>query len=569
MSTPLLEIRNLHLDFPGGSGGAVAKRLCGVDLVVESGESVALVGPSGCGKSLTARAVCGLFPRGARWSGSILWQGEPLTDPWGEAWRSLRGGGMTLVLQEPKTSLNPVLRVGDQIAEAVRIHAGCSSAEARRKAVALLEEVRIPDAPGTSRRWPHELSGGMRQRALLAAALACAPRLLICDEPTTALDPTVQRDVLLLLDQVRRSRRMALLFITHDRNLVPLLADRAVHMRDGRIVAGEAAAPPVQDETRWRRPEAPQGRPVLEARALGFRYPAQVVRGGRWDAVEPLDLQLYAGRALGLAGESGCGKTTLAKVLSLHLRPFRGSLSLAGVGINPGAGEPSPGVRRGIQMVFQDPGQSLNPRQRIEAMLREAAGADADRSAVEMLAEVDLPVDVLRRFPHELSGGQKQRVALARCLACEPQVLIADEITSSLDDRTRNQVLGLLHEAMAARDLALLLIDHNLGTLHAFCDRVMVMYRGLVVEIYDPHSTAGPSHPYTLNLMAASPVVLGQDPQGLRSADPAPATAPGTDRPGCPWAPACVLRKDNCFNELPALESHGSGCFLRCPEVGR
>lgn len=557
MTGPLLRIEGLRVSLPDESPAGRSEVLSGVDLEIAAGEAVALLGPSGAGKSLVARAACGLLPPGAARSGRIRWCGQPVgTDA---DWRGLRGGGMTLILQEPLSALNPVLRVGDQIAESWRRHRGGSGAEARRGVIELLEEVRLPRAEQVARSWPHQLSGGMRQRALLAAALACRPRLLICDEPTAALDATVQAAILALLDRVRREREMALLFITHDPEVAALMTGRSVRIEQGRT----SQAPPPRRATHPGPRTAPgeSATPVVEAKDLRFRYDA----GGAGKPVEALrtvDLALSPGRIVGLAGESGSGKSTLARLLCGHLE-LQGGRLLYPAGAGNGAG---PLPRRARQMIFQDAGASLNPRQTVEAALCEAAGR-RDRDPVALLDEVQLGPELLQRFPHELSGGQKLRVAVARALACEPVLLVADEIGSALDEETRGHVLGLLGRAVRERGLALLLIDHDLQALRARCDQVVVMYGGVVLEVLAGGPDGPVHHPYTRRLLAASPARLRADREGWQELASARAARAGTTPAGCPWAPYCELYKSYCDNGLPRFEQGGEGGVWRCPEV--
>ncbi len=581
----LLRVENLHVSFPGHGPGREAKVLAGVDLVIGQGEAVALVGPSGCGKSLLTRALLGLLPGDAAWTGTILWRGEHLRDPRARNWRQVRGRGMALVLQEPQTSLNPVLAIGDQIAETVRAHSGVSRREARSRAVSLLAEMLVPDPAEKANCYPHQLSGGMRQRVLLAAAMACDPDLLIADEPTTALDVTVQREILALINRIRRDRGMALLFITHDAELVPLVATRRAEMSGGRIVAEfdldlPADKAEVQDTPSGESsagvstPQSKKMNPVLKARNLVVRYGAgMMVRGSlpqRTGApVDGVDIDLIPGRALGLAGESGCGKTTLARALSRHLVAVGGTLELEGEDFLATRGSRLRHRRRRVQMLFQDPAGSLNPRQIIGRALSEAAGRDDQAQVADLLAEVGLSGELAGRYPHELSGGQRQRVSLARCLAADPRVLIADEPTSALDRESRNRILSLLEKAMARRGLALLLISHDFGVLHSICDRVDVMYGGVIVESYRVAERSRIRHPYTLSMMASTPASLnraqrwwsdaGNDPQKFRGPSPV----------GCPLAGQCHLRKSHCLIELPPLVEVAEGHYLRCPEVGQ
>jgi oligopeptide/dipeptide ABC transporter ATP-binding protein len=489
---------------------------------------------------------------------------------------------MALVLQEPQTSLNPVLCVGDQIAETIRAHRGVDGHEARRRAVALLEEMQIQGAEDKAACFPHQLSGGMRQRVLLAAAMACDPKLLIADEPTTALDVTVQREILALIRRIRRDREMALLFITHDADLVPLVATSRAEMASGRITAlvdldqddpeeGDPLSTGVVDAGDQAGGFRDQVQSVLKARGLYAGY--GVTAGGkesaaRWPlvAVTDVDVDLFAGQALGIAGESGCGKTTLARVLSRHLVPVAGSVELAGEDFLAARGDCLRKRRRLVQLLFQDPAGSLNPRQLVGDLVREAADTRHEDLAAALLAEVGLPPEMEFRYPHELSGGQRQRVALARCLAAEPRVLIADEPTSALDVDSRNRILTLLRRAREKRGLALMVISHDLPILHAVCDRVAIMYRGMVVESYPVGDRVTALHPYTQALTAASPGFLKRNPRwwvdtGQVSGDVLPYSPSG-----CPLVGRCPLQKSHCSKELPSLQEVGPGHFLRCPE---
>ena len=548
MTDPLLEVRDLGIEVREGERWRPL--LSGVSFRLRPAEVLALTGASGAGKTLLARCLLGLAPAAVRWSGEILWRGRPLHEP-GD-WRGVRGPGMTLILQEPRTALNPVLSVQAQLAETLRLHG--SSGDVHGRALALLEEVRIPDPRAVLRAYAHQLSGGMRQRVLLACSLACRPRLLVADEITSALDADTRGAIMDLVEEIRLRRGMALLMITHDLDLVRDHGYRLVEVRDGILAAGgvEPAAPPAPAS----RP-VPDAAAVLEARGVVVRYRGP---GGRaLEAVRGVDLDLRAGERVGLAGASGCGKSSLALALARHLEPAAGSVRLLGRDFLELEGAALRSFRRRIQLLFQDPGESLNPRQTVAACLREAAGP-ADRTGpAARLAEVGLGPEFLDRHPHRMSGGQRQRVALARCLAADPAVLVADEPTTQLDPRTERRIMDLLAGICAERELGLLMISHDMGLLEQWCSRMAVMLGGLVVEAYPTGDR--PRHPYTRMLRESSAPSLGS-----------PRPVPGPDQGGdpgkcCPFAAACHLATDACRTRMPVLRDLGNGHLLRCPEA--
>ncbi len=524
MGEILLEVRDLKVGFERAGRPASEPVLAGVDLTLEAGQTAVVIGSSGAGKSLLMRAVMGLLPPGAVWSGSIAWRGRSLRCD--RDWRPVRGGGMTLVLQEPLTALNPVRTIGSQLIEIIRHHGGPAGAAAAKRAAGLLDEVRLDDPPAILRRYPHQLSGGMRQRVLLAGALACGPRLLIADEITSAQD-AMNRDALadLLVDLGRR-RSLALLVVTHQDDLAGRIGGRTWRLHGGRLHSGpadlrgpDAAAPAA--------PPRRTAAPVLSVRSLSAGYGACADRPVVWG----VDLDLWRGSATGLAGKSGCGKTTLARCLARHLEPLAGSVRLQGREFLELEGREFRAARRLIQMLFQDPGDSLNPRQTVADALDEAAGRREPGRAAALLAEAGVDARVAGRFPHAMSGGQRQRVALARCLAADPVVLIADEPTSQLDRSAEDRILDLLAGLQDSRGLALLMISHDLGMLRRRCERVLVLHDGVLVEILP--RAARPLHPATSALLSGT-------------ADP------GCGSPKIPYG-----------NELPALVEVGPGHFVR------
>ncbi len=572
MSDYLLKAEDLRVGFKD-SGGRRTQILQGVNLEIFEGEAVGLTGASGCGKSLSARAICGLLPSESFSSGKLSWQGTELTGSQGRGWKGLRGQGMTLILQEPATGLNPVLKIGHQISETWALHHPGREKESRSAVWELLDEVQIKDFQRVGEMYPHQLSGGMRQRALLAAALACEPRLLIADEPTTALDPTVQKEILLLLNKIRQARSMALFFISHDPDLIKLITDRSYVMEDGRVFAGvfgtgELGSGPERNSSE--KISVPVS-PVLEAHGLVAKYKGSDWGGFRGGsriitAVNGVDLVLSPGQAVGLAGESGCGKTTLAKALARQVPVSSGSLLFEGKDFLGEKGQAFRLKRRMIQLVYQDPVASLNPRQRVGEMLKEAAG-DQGADVFDLLAEVDLEKTVAKRFSHQLSGGQRQRVALARALAVNPQVLIADEVTGALDPVSTGVVMSLIAKIMKERNLAVLLISHDLKLLETWCDQIQVMLAGTILELFPGGSPSKCRHPYTQQLQASLPAALRADRGRLQGVENIRAVTGLSVQSGCPWATSCGYAISSCHNVLPPLVPVTEGCQSRCPVV--
>ncbi len=521
----LLTVENLTVALP--DGGDRAHAIEEVSLHVDPGEILCVVGESGSGKSITANAVMGLLPKALpRRAGRITLGEVELTAQSPEALRRLRGRRMAMIFQEPMTALNPLMRVGDQIAEALAVHG--EGRRARDRVTELLAAVNLPDPAATARAHPFRLSGGQRQRVMIAMALALEPALLIADEPTTALDVTTQMQILRLIREIQSRRGTGVMFITHDFGVVAEIADRVAVMQHGRIVEQGAAVEilnrPQHPYTKGLIAAVPHGAPgeraavggevVLEAKEVAKTY-----RRGGWfgakatvRAVHDADFTLRKGETLGLVGESGSGKSTLARCVVNLVEPEAGHILFHGTDLRPLSREARKPYRKRIQMVFQDPYASLNPRRKVGEIIAEGPvthgtprAAALDR-ARDLLRLVGLDAGAMERYPHEFSGGQRQRIGIARALAMEPELLIADEPVSALDVSVQAQVLALLAEIRQRLGLTMLFITHDLRVAAQVCDRIAVMQRGAIVE-QGPTSTvfSSPSHPYTRQLLDSIP----------------------------------------------------------------
>ncbi|MEM7443939.1 MAG: ABC transporter ATP-binding protein [Pseudomonadota bacterium] len=556
---PLLSIENLRVQFEGETGPIVGVK--DVSFTVNPGETVCVVGESGSGKSVTSLSLLRLveFGGGKIVSGRLYFRldGGEATDlaqmPT-ERMIDLRGDRIGMIFQEPMTALNPVFTIGRQLTDGLRRHRKLSAAEADTRALELLKEVRLPEPERRLKQYPHELSGGMRQRVVIAMAMACRPQLLIADEPTTALDVTIQAEILGLIKRLKRELGMAVLFITHDMAVVAQLADRVVVMRHGekveegpveRIFAdpqaeytkallasvpklGEMRGKPGPEPLRipgQPEPVAPSpptesatDRPLLSVNGLTTRFP---VKGGilrrvvaNLHAVESVSFELAHGETLALVGESGCGKSTTARSILRLVSPLSGDVVMDGqdiLGLDPGELRRA---RRNMQMVFQDPFASLNPFMRLRKQVAEpmlnfglAKGSELQDRIAFLFDRVGLPRDFMRRFPHELSGGQRQRVAIARALSVNPKLIIADEAVSALDVSVQAQVLNLLMELQAEFGLSYLFISHDMAVVERVSHRVGVMYLGRIVEIGSRADIfENPRHSYTRTLLAGVPI---------------------------------------------------------------
>ena len=545
--TPILEVRGLRTYFP--LLRTTLKAVDDVSFTLHAGETLCIVGESGSGKSITARSILQIVGEPGRIvGGEVLFRPAPAKPAIdiaklparGPAMRAIRGRDIAMIFQEPMTSLSPIHRIGWQIAEGLVAHGMMTRKQALARAVDLLAQVEIPNPKDAAERFPFEFSGGMRQRAMIAMALACSPKLLIADEPTTALDVTTQAEILRLIRRLQDSQGLAVLFITHDMGVVAQIADEVLVMHHGRVVehapVTELFAHPTQPYTinlmeasRKLGMAAPPARPhvkpgptLMEVRDLCLTYPPQPTLFSKPKpanhAVRSVSFDLHQGENLGIVGESGSGKTTLGSCLIRVLNPTSGSVryrmqdgqvtdlaQLDRTGLRP--------VHREIRMVFQDPFAALNPRMTVAQCIAEPllvnnmlSGAALTRRVRELLGMVNLPADIGDRDPHAFSGGQRQRIVIARALAPNPRLIIADEATSALDVTLRGQVLDLLLDLQTKLDLSFIFISHDLGVIRYFCNRIAVMHRGAIVEIGDADAICdAPQEAYTRRLLAAVP----------------------------------------------------------------
>jgi peptide/nickel transport system ATP-binding protein len=665
VSGRVLDIENLttHIQLTS----SVVRAVDGISLHLDAGETLGVVGESGCGKSMTGLSIMGLLPNGGQIvEGSIMFGGSDLATLSQAQLRKIRGNDIAMVFQDSATALNPTKPIGDQVAEPVRLHRGASRKEALERAAEVLDLVGIPNPRERLKDYPHQLSGGLRQRVLIAMALVCEPKVLIADEPTTALDVTIQAQILSLLDRLKEELGMAVLLITHDMGVVAGRADRINVMYAGKIVEAtdtrelfahmhhpytqallasipqldqdnavplfsipglppDLADPPpgcrfaprchlATDQCRtdepplaatmpghrfacWHPVDGPivrepipelarearvkaisDGPPLLQLTELVREFQVgnpllPFLSPGTVKAVSGVSLTVRAGETFGLVGESGCGKTTLGRLIVALERPDSGQLLLSGDDVGRFRGGALRRRRRDLQMMFQDPYASLDPRMRVSSILAEPLiiqGIGDRRSRQkrisEMLGEVGLPASSVDRFPHEFSGGQRQRIGLARALMLNPALIVADEPVSALDVSIRSQVLNLMKRLQAEHNLTYVVISHDLAVVKYLADRIGVMYLGRMVETGsgdDIYNHA--AHPYTAGLLTAIPIPdptieRSKDDVGVRGELPSPINPPS----GCRFRTRCPRAEQRCADEVPQLRSFGPDHLAAC-----
>lgn len=597
--TALLQVSDLVVEY--GDGSDANRALKGVSVEVRAGQVLGLVGESGSGKSTLARSIIGLLGAGGRVvSGNISLQGRQLAKLRPDDWRKVRGAEVSMVFQNPMTSLNPVLTVGTQIGEALREHTQLRGTALRERMVELLRLVGLPDPQRQLGAYPHQLSGGMRQRVAIAIAISCEPRILLADEVTTALDVTVQAQIVALLDRLRRELEMAIVLVSHDLGVVASLADEISVMHAGTVVEHGTA------EQILLRPEAPYTKSLIAAtphldgaapdraelvQASGDSDPTQrlltvedlhvsyinrragLLRRSRLAAVQGVSFEVRRGETVGLVGESGCGKSSLGRaVLRLGESATTGSIAFDDTQIGDLSMRRMRRLRRRLQMIFQDPYSSLDPRLRVGSAIKEALVVhsvlprdSADQRVVELLGLVGLNSRFVSRYPHELSGGEVQRVAIARALAVDPYFLVCDEPTSALDVSIQAQVVRLLRDLQDRLGVSYLFISHDLAVVRQMSHRIAVMYLGKFVEwatrdeLFDR-----PLHPYTQSLLASAlspdPSRKRRSPLMLKGDPPNPAAPP----PGCSFHTRCPFAREICATSVPSLTETSGGHLVAC-----
>jgi peptide/nickel transport system ATP-binding protein len=532
-AAPILEVRDLTIRLPAGADRAYAVE--GVSFSVNAGEIVCLVGESGSGKSVISLSAMGLLDKALRIeTGAISLQGENIAAASEARLRELRCSRMGMIFQEPMTALNPVMRCGAQIDEVLREHTELSSRERKAKIIDMIREVRLPDPERMYASFPHQLSGGQRQRVMIAIALILEPALLIADEPTTALDVTTQAQILKLIREMQRAKDAGVLFITHDFGVVAEIADRVAVLRRGKLVevgpAADVLIRPTQAYTRLlidavpareppaRAPIAASEPVALKTVNLAKSYHSLSLLGAKHAVVAAtgVNIEIRRGQTVGIVGESGSGKSTVARCVARLIDPSGGEVWIGGEDFAHARKDRLLAMRRKVQMIFQDPYRSLNPRRTvgesiIEGSMNYGLSRDAAlRRALDLLEVLRLEPSALHRYPHEFSGGQRQRICIARALAMEPELLIADEAVSALDVSVQAQVLRLLEDIRHSLNLAVLFITHDLRVAAQVCDLVAVMSKGRVVEIGDAAQIfSAPRHEYTRALLDAAPGRFG------------------------------------------------------------
>ena len=666
-AAPLLEVEDLHTQFTTARG--IVRAVEGVSFTVDRGEVVAIVGESGSGKSVTALSIMRLLPRlTAKISkGRVEFDGRSILDLDDEQMREIRGRDISMIFQEPMTSLNPILTIGLQITEPLQIHLGMTDEEARVRAIELLNLVGITDPERRLKQYPHQFSGGMRQRVMIAIGLACNPKLIIADEPTTALDVTIQAQILELMKNLSRRLNIALIIITHNLGVVARYADRVIVMYAARLVEqgtaeqvfhrprhpytmGLLRSVPRLDRPRGAKLETIEGLPPnLASISTGCRFaprcPYRIaicdqepalfrtdtgglsrchrheeiaagkitwsaaaggvgrvavantaapvlsvrhltknfsVRGGLRGvsgtvrAVQDVSFDIYPGETLGLVGESGCGKTTVGRLILRLEEPTAGEIHFEGVNLSTASPAELKAIRRKVQVIFQDPYSSLNPRMTVGQTVGEplhvynlAKDKSANDRVAELLLQVGLRPEMAERYPHQLSGGQRQRIGIARALAMEPTFIVCDEAVSALDVSIQGQIMNLLEDLQHRLGIAYLFIAHDLAVVRHISMRVVVMYFGRIMEIADRDVLyRDPQHPYTKVLLDAAPVPdptveKGREPRLIKGELPSHLAPPH----GCVFNTRCPLASQECSEAIPQLEEKRPGHFAACIKV--